>query len=105
MVYWTMVELVYIIDIIIFGYLAWFFIRRLKNQVGESRIVMQTMAILTSILFLQELYFGINTATDPNKLALAPGIFPAVSSVWIGAKLILTLGGIVIIYTLLKLRK
>lgn len=105
MVYWTIVEIVYILDVIIFGYLAYFFLRALKGTVGETKIVMRTMAILTIVLFFQELYFGINTATDPNKLALLPGAFPTVSSIWIYAKIILTLAGITIIYTLMKLKK
>lgn len=105
MVSWTIVEAVYILDIIIFGYLAFFFLRALKRATDETKTVIRTMAILTTILFFQEMYFGINTATDPNKLAILSEIFPLVSGIWIYAKLILTIAGIVIIYTLMKLRK
>ena len=103
--YWEIVGAVYIADIAIFAYLAYYFLSTLRRTTGEGRIVVRAMAILTTVLFFQELYFGINTATDPNKLAILPGAFPAVSSVWLYAKLILTFGGIIVIYTLTKLKR
>jgi len=102
---WTFVELIYLINVLIFGYLFYYFLKALKSSGKKEKIVMKTMTILTGVLFLQELYFGINTLTDPNKLAVLPQTFPYINNVWILAKIILTVAGITIVYTLRKLKK
>lgn len=104
--YWTLVEIVYVTDIVIFAYLAQHFWRAYRRSAGETRRVVATMAILTTVLFLQETYFGLNTASDPNKLAtLFPDAFSVINSVWIYAKVILTFAGLLILYTLRSVRK
>jgi hypothetical protein len=102
---WAIIEAVYILDVLIFGFLFYYFFNAMKSAEGEGRSVIRAMAILTGVLALQELYFGINTLTDPNKLAVFSGIYPAVNSIWLLAKLILTISGITIIYTLLRMKK
>lgn len=105
MISWTFVEVIYVLNILIFGYLFYYFLKTLKSTKQGERMVIRTMAILTGVLFFQELYFGINTLTDPNKLAILSQIFPFVNSIWIFAKIILTIGGAIIIYTLIKIKK
>ncbi len=102
---WAIIEIVYVLDVLIFGYLFYYFFRAMKSAEGNGKLVMQAMAILTGVLALQELYFGINTLTDPNKLAVLPDLFPSINSIWLFAKLILTLAGATIIYTLLTMKK
>ena len=104
--YWTLVEIVYIIDIIIFGFLAAYFwnIRR-KTINPSAKFVITSMGVLTTVLFFQELYFGLNLFTDPAKLGIASKLFPTINSIWIFAKLMLTIGGIGIILTIFLIKK
>ncbi|MCK4327514.1 MAG: hypothetical protein KAW41_03485 [Candidatus Diapherotrites archaeon] len=102
--YWWFVESIYVLDVLIFAYLAWYFWRKRKTATGDTRVVVTTLAALTAILTLQEFYFGVNTLTDPNKVAIMSSLFPLVQPQWIYAKLILTVGGLLIVYTLYKVR-
>jgi hypothetical protein len=103
--YWHLVLGVYAVDMLLFGFLAAFFWQRHAATAGEARPVMFGMALLSTVLFLQELYFGVNTLLDPAKLGFGDAAtYAAVNSVWIFAKLLLTLGGAGIVYALYRAR-
>ncbi len=101
---WALVEVIYVLDVLIFGYLFYYFYNAFRQSEKDSKKVMLAMTMLTGVLFLQEMYFGLNTATDPNKLALfGTTAFPVINDMWVYAKVLLTFAGIGIIYTLSKL--
>jgi len=102
--YWTIVEIVYLLDVFIFAFLAFWFYGAYKRTAQGTKPVLKVMLILTTVLTLQETYFFINTAADPLKAALLPvALFGPISSIWIFAKLILTVAGAYAIYVLLKM--
>lgn len=105
MIYWGVVEIIYIANALIFGFLSAVFWQKYRNA-NDGKTVLIPVSILLTVLFLQELYFAINTASDPNKLGfLFPAAFQTINSAWIYMKALVTLAGLGIVYTVFKFRE
>lgn len=103
--YWQIVELIYLLDILTFGYLFFYFIGVWRSAENKKNPISMMMLILTGALFFQEIYFSVNTLLDPMKLNVLPGLFPAISELWIYAKAVLTIAGFTIIYCVERVRR
>ncbi len=104
--YWASVELLYLIDFLIFASLALHFNKQQQGSYGKSRLAMSTLSGLTTVLSAQSVYFALNTATDPVKLGILPNSwFPVIDSLWIVTMGLLGLAGLWLVLTLARLRQ
>jgi hypothetical protein len=101
---WAIFEIIYLLDVVIFAFLAIWFYNAYKRSTQGTKTVLGATLLLTAALCLQEIYFFVGTAADPTKAAFLPEAwFGPVLSIALLPKVILTFAGAYVIYVLLKM--
>ena len=98
--HWVLYELIYIVNLIIFGWLFIYFLKTRNKSIGNA-----SLAVLTAVATFNEFYLALKTVIDPDKLGFFPALAPLVETEWFFPQILMLIGAIAVAYAVYRYQK